>query len=102
MQGREIDMDKLMRQNELMPAIGNMKVNARGDELGPGGQIVRKREDIVAEYYDTNPAANIKKAQPKTVQSTEPVSTPTPAPVIKSADDAPDIVPVKKSKTVEE
>ena len=37
MQGRQIDMEKLRAQNELMPAVGNMKVNARGDELGPGG-----------------------------------------------------------------
>jgi len=59
MQGREIDLDKLMRQNELMPAIGNMKVNARGDELGPGGQIIRKREDVVAAYYEDNPNARV-------------------------------------------
>jgi len=57
MQGREIDMAKLSAVNELMPAVGNMKVNARGDELGPGGQIIRKREDIVAEYYEGNPNA---------------------------------------------
>lgn len=57
MQGREIDMEKLMRQNELMPAIGNMNVNARGDQLGPGGVIIKKREDVVAEYYEDNPEA---------------------------------------------
>ena len=57
MQGREVDMEKLMRQNEMMPAIGNMRVNARGDELGPGGVVVRKREDVVAEYYEGNPEA---------------------------------------------
>lgn len=61
MQGKEIDLEKLARQNELMPAIGNMKVNARGDELGPGGQITRKREDIVAEYYEDNPNARARK-----------------------------------------
>ena len=55
MMGKEIDMDKLIAQNELMPAVGNMKVNARGDELGPGGKIIRKREEVMAEYYDTNP-----------------------------------------------
>jgi hypothetical protein len=66
MQGREIDMEKLMRQNELMPAIGNMKVNARGDELGPGGQIIRKREDVVAEYYETNPKSKINQAVAET------------------------------------
>ena len=55
MQGRAIDMEKLARANELMPAIGNLNVNARGDELGPGGQIIRKREDVVAEYYQDHP-----------------------------------------------
>ena len=54
MQGREIDLEKLIRQNELSPAIGNMRVNARGDELGPGGKIVRSREEIVNEYYEPN------------------------------------------------
>ena len=43
--GREIDMMKLVRQNELVPAVGNAKVNARGDKLGPGGKIVVKREE---------------------------------------------------------
>ena len=52
MQGRMVDMDKLMQQNELTPAVGNMRVNARGDELGTGGRVVRKREDVVAEYYN--------------------------------------------------
>jgi hypothetical protein len=55
MQGKEVDMDKLMRQHELMPAIGNVKVNARGDELGSGGKIIRKREEVMAEYYENNP-----------------------------------------------
>jgi hypothetical protein len=64
MQGKEVDMDKLMRQNELMPAIGNIRVNARGDELGRGGTIVKKREDVMAEYYENNPKANTEKVAP--------------------------------------
>lgn len=64
MQGREVDMDKLMRQNELMPAIGNTRVNARGDELGPGGKIIRKREEVMAEYYENNPKAQPENAKP--------------------------------------
>lgn len=55
LQGREIDMEKLMKANEMMPAIGNMRVNARGDELGSGGKIVRTREDIMSEYYEDPP-----------------------------------------------
>lgn len=48
MQGKEIDMAKLVRQNEMSVAVGNVKVNARGDELGPGGKIIRKVEDTIA------------------------------------------------------
>ena len=68
MQGKEVDMEKLIRQHELMPAVGNVRVNARGDELGPGGQIVRKREDIVAEYYESNPKAR-KEVEPVKTQT---------------------------------
>jgi len=77
MQGREIDMDKLMGRNELMPAIGNAKVNARGDELGAGGQIVRKREEVIAEYYDDNPKAIPERRAEESVEV-----TPEPAPTI--------------------
>ena len=51
MQGKQIDLDLLIKRNELTPAIGNSKVNARGDELGAGGKIIRKREEIIKEYY---------------------------------------------------
>jgi hypothetical protein len=76
MQGKTVDMEKLMSQHELMPAIGNINVNARGDELGPGGKIIRKREDIVAEYYEDNPKAKKEKIEPvQTKQSDSIVST---------------------------
>jgi hypothetical protein len=55
--GKEIDMEKLSLKNETLPAVGNLKVNARGDELGPGGQIVRTREQILQDYYKNNPRA---------------------------------------------
>lgn len=67
MQGKEVDMDKLMRQHELMPAIGNVRVNARGDELGAGGKIIRKREEVMADYYENNPKS--KKEGPRIVES---------------------------------
>ena len=54
MQGKMVDMDMLRKRNELTQAVGNAKVNARGDELGPGGQIIKKREDVVKEYYDNH------------------------------------------------
>jgi hypothetical protein len=51
MQGREIDMHKLTMQHEMTVAVGNARVNARGDELGPGGRIIKKREDVLNEFY---------------------------------------------------
>lgn len=57
MRGKIVDMERLRKKNELTPAIGNARVNARGDELGPGGKIIRKREDIVKEHYESNPNA---------------------------------------------
>ena len=53
--GKIVDMDLLRQKNELTPAVGNARVNARGDELGTGGKIIRKREDIMKEYYASNP-----------------------------------------------
>lgn len=50
--GKHIDLDLLITRNELTPAVGNARVNARGDELGPGGKIVRKKEDILKDYYN--------------------------------------------------
>lgn len=54
MQGKTVDMDLLRQRNELTPAVGNAKVNARGDELGPGGKIVRKREELLKDYYQNS------------------------------------------------
>jgi hypothetical protein len=54
--GREIDMGKLISQNELVPAVGNMQVNARGDKLTPSVKI------------------------PGQINNTRPTPSPTPAP----------------------
>lgn len=52
--GKRINIDAIVAQNEESIAIGNMKVNARGDELGPGGRIERTREKVMADYYKLN------------------------------------------------
>lgn len=81
--GKHVDLDLLISRNELTPAVGNAKVNARGDELGPGGKIVRKREDVLRDYYNNSsgvPNESIKKTQPTVaVESAkvEEVSAPT-------------------------
>lgn len=73
MQGKEVDMEKLMTQHELMPAVGNVSVNARGDELGRGGKIIKKREEIMAEYYENNPNATVRQKEP--VKTKDPTLT---------------------------
>lgn len=50
--GKIVDMDQLRQKNELTPAVGNIRVNARGDELGPGGQIVKTREEVLKDFYE--------------------------------------------------
>ena len=68
--GKAVDMDLLRQRNELVPAVGNARVNARGDELGPNGQIIRKREDILADFYkkadDASATAAVAAAEPAT------------------------------------
>ena len=52
MQGRMVDIEKLRTSNEHIRAVGNMNVNARGDILGPGGQIVTTKADVITKYYE--------------------------------------------------
>jgi len=100
MQGRMVDIEKLRAANENVQAVGNMNVNARGDILGPGGQIATKKETIIKKYYeqprgmvDDTPArakpAPAPRTPPKqTVQTMTPVTKtevkqkPAPEPVV--------------------
>ena len=52
MQGRMVDIEKLRAANEGVQAVGNMNVNARGDVLGPSGQIITKKEKVIQKYYE--------------------------------------------------
>ena len=49
MRGKAVNMDTLRIQNEKVIALGNMNVNAGGDELGPGGIVVKDRNQRVRE-----------------------------------------------------
>jgi hypothetical protein len=55
--GKEIDMERLSLKHETEPAVGNARMNARGDELVSGGKIVKTREQILQDYYNNNPRA---------------------------------------------
>jgi hypothetical protein len=49
--GKTIDIDSLRLQNEKTIAVGNMKVNARGDQLGRGGEIIQTRNQMMSQQY---------------------------------------------------
>jgi len=74
MQGRMIDIEKLRSANESTQAVGNMKVNARGDVLGSSGQVVTPKEQIIKKYYE-QPKGKVSEAPSRTIQ------TPAPQPV---------------------
>ena len=50
MRGRPIDMGALAAANSEKIAIGNAKMNARGDLLGPNGIVLRTQEQVEAEW----------------------------------------------------
>ncbi len=52
--GKQVNLDALISDNEQTIAVGNMKVNARGDKLGPGGKVEQTKEQVMKEYYKLN------------------------------------------------
>lgn len=57
MRGRQIDLAAIREAHGATVALGNAKMNARGDIIGRGGQVVKSKEDVVRDYYDNNPKA---------------------------------------------
>lgn len=82
--GKEVDMNRLATQNELTVAVSNVKINARGDELGPGGQIIRKTEDAIPAGVPVEQRA-IRKAPAKPAPKPAPKPAVHTAPVVQAA-----------------
>ena len=53
--GKLVDMDQIKLANENVVSVGNMKVNARGDAIGAGGQIAAGRNQIMDQVYAVKP-----------------------------------------------
>ena len=49
--GKPVDMGALRLQNEKTRAVGNMRVNARGDEVNENNQIIRTKAEQVKKQY---------------------------------------------------
>jgi len=60
-QGKTVDMGRLMLQNEKTRAVGNMKVNARGDMVDDMNNVVSSKPQQVNKQYNKqiqNPKGN--------------------------------------------
>ena len=63
--GKVVDMAAMAARNERTPAVGNMKVNARGDTIDSKGNIIVPASKKASDAYQRtvgNPAANIIKS----------------------------------------
>lgn len=63
--GIQVDFDALIASQQTSPAVGNMRVNAQGDVLGKGGEVVQKNEERVRAYYKSNPRSSTSSASLK-------------------------------------
>lgn len=112
--GKVVDMSTLAAKNEKTRAVGNMKVNARGDTIDSMGRVIKPATNKVNEAYGKtvgNRSAQPVAQKPRRTGN-DPVVTPAapvrPAPPIKSAVnqrvDEPEIVApvVSQPKIVEE
>ena len=54
MRGVSVDLGKLMSQQEKNISVGNTKSNARGDQLGRAGRVVRSADELAREHYNKN------------------------------------------------
>lgn len=50
-QGRNIDMASLAAKNERTRAVGNMRVNARGDTIDGTGRVIQSATEKVTNQY---------------------------------------------------
>jgi len=57
--GKSLDMGKLMLQNENIRAVGNMKVNARGDVLDDQNNVIQTRNQQVQAQYQRQSAPRV-------------------------------------------
>lgn len=75
MQGRMVDIEKLRAANESVQAVGNMKVNARGDVLGANGQVVTPKSQVIKKYYE-QPKGKVSDGQSRIMQPPAPQPKP--------------------------
>jgi hypothetical protein len=68
-QGKSIDMAALAAKNERVRAVGNMKVNARGDTIDANGKVLLPVTQKVGEKYQNTVGNRSAHVKPKTQQA---------------------------------
>jgi hypothetical protein len=69
--GKVVDMGVLAAKNEKSRAVGNMKVNARGDTIDSTGKVIKPITNKVNENYSKtvgNRSANIVRRPPEPIE----------------------------------
>lgn len=82
-QGKTVDMSALAAKNEKTRAVGNMKVNARGDTIDANGKIIVPVTQKVGQKYQATvgnrtaqPVKNKTKPTAQSTQTTQPAVEP--------------------------
>jgi hypothetical protein len=88
-QGLQVNIDQMRILNEKSVAVGNMQVNARGDQVSRSGEIIKSRNEIMKDHYSRqiepvvkyNPNKRKQAAEALQQEIQEQVTAPTPAPL---------------------
>jgi len=76
-QGKTVDLGALQLRNENIRAVGNMKVNARGDLIDSTNKPIDTRNRQVAKQYDRQ-TTNVSSEPVRSSQKNKPAAPPTP------------------------
>jgi hypothetical protein len=106
-QGKSVDLGTIVLQNEHVRAVGNMKVNARGDKLDSNNRVIetkarqiQKQNERTTTNVSTAPVhTSSKKIRPSSPNVEPPAPTPVVAP---AAEPAPILAPAPVPEPVVE
>ena len=62
-QGKMVDLGSLQLRNETVRAVGNMRVNARGDVINDNNEVIRTRNEQVSKQYQKQTQPNSPKGR---------------------------------------
>ena len=85
--GATIDMDSMRRENEKATALGNMGVNAKGDQITRKGVVTKSADQLARENHRVRSAVvntglkGTVPASPAVVEQKKPVPVPVSSPV---------------------